>query len=100
MQIWAWEKDSYQEGGGWGGQHGRRAKTSCGGCALLATAPLHLAVEAPASLLLPPPALLGPLGLVFRLNPMGPPGPTQVLGEARYEQGPLRSSAGSVLDPT
>ena len=56
MQIWAWEKDSYPKrvGVGWGGQCGRRAKTSSGGCALLATAPLHLAVEAPASLLLPP----------------------------------------------
>lgn len=80
VQIWAWEKDSYQEGGGWGGQRGRRAKTSCGGCALPATAPLHLAVEAPASLLQPPLALLGPLGLVSRLNPGGPPGPAEVPG--------------------
>lgn len=42
--------------------------------------PLHLAAEAPGSLLLSPPSLLGVLGQTFRPHPAGPPGLAKALG--------------------
>lgn len=65
----------------------------------LGHSPLHLAAEAPASLLLPPLTLLGPLGQISTLNPTGLPGSAEAPGWAHREQGPLHSSAGSILVP-
>lgn len=49
--------------------------------------PLHLAAEAPGSLLLPAPTLLGPLGQAFNLDPAGPFGLVKAPGWAHWEWG-------------
>ena len=65
----------------------------------LGHSPLHLAAEAPASLLLPSLTLLVPLGQISTLNPHRPSGSAEAPGWAHGEQGPLHSSAGSILVP-